>query len=196
MTANNRMLATIALVVGGVALLFKYRESQLMGQPFLGPILAPGNPSTAAPANIGAGTNLFMMIPAALERAVQAFKMPGNTSSIAAKPIQPGLSLLGWTVTPQDSLIPPPPLNPMYGEAGAFLPNFGDPNMGAWDQLASTPPDLAWTLTPDMSYIPPPPGSDGTGVPDLAWTIRPEDSFIPPPPGTPQTGRIYVSGLS
>lgn len=196
MNDTGRIVATAALVTGGVYLLFKMREAQIAGRPLTLPSLFPSNPSKASPANIGAGTNLFMEIPAALERALSAFKLPGNTTSAVAKPSSPGVPTMGWTLDPGSSLIPPPPLNPTYGTPGQYIPNMGDPNYSAWDYLASTPPDLAWTLTPSMVQIPPPPGSYESGVPDLGWTLHPSDTFIPPPPAVPQQGsRISIVGL-
>jgi hypothetical protein len=77
-------------------------------------------------------------------------KGPGNAPSVPNLPSSIG-------IVDVDPAGPPSTVTPpAQGERARFvtdpesgyLPNLGDPNMAAWDYLASTPTDLAWNLSP------------------------------------------------
>jgi hypothetical protein len=142
---QQKTIGVIALTAVAAYVVWRIQEAQggaiVWVNPFTG--LSPNNPSPVASEGSGATNPLsaqFRMI-------APSEKRPGNLSSVNY--------VTGSRQTSVSPLLPPDeltrtaqPQRPMFlGEDQQYLPNLGDPNLSAYDYLASTPPDLSWGLS-------------------------------------------------
>lgn len=148
MTKGERAFGIIFVTGAAAFIVYKLQQRQaaeagVQANP-LTPLL-PGNPSPVAEDRPGGGaTN---PLDAAFRRITQAFKLPGNSTSLTVQPSKLGTSVNPLKV-PSDLGAPLQPAKSSYlGERDyGYIPNLGDPNMTAWNYIASTPPELAWGL--------------------------------------------------
>jgi len=140
---TGRAVALVAVGAGAAYLIWRLNEAQGGTVVFVNPFtsMLPGNPSTAGSEGAGDTNPLTQMF----QTITRAFKLPGNASSqvneesSAGTPVNP--------VGPPDTVtLTAQPERPAFQPDSGYLPNLGDPNMSAWDYLASTPPDLAWGI--------------------------------------------------
>lgn len=106
-------------------------------------LLSPNNPSPVA----SQGSGVTNPLAPAFGVSLPSRKEPGNAPAFpsrtrsrqtAVSPLLPPDELTK-TAQPQRAAF--------VGENTQYLPNLGDPNLSAYDYLASTPPDLAWGLS-------------------------------------------------
>lgn len=153
---TERAIGIVVLTAGAAYVVWRLQDANARGGPviWVNPFaqLLPGNPSPVATDGAGVTNAVGLTYYSGPE----SYKRAGNLSVSTAKTAKPP--------TAADPLLPPsyltrtaqPERPPFIGEkAVKFLPNLGDPNMTAWDYLASTPPD-AW-------------GFEGSGVPIYGW---------------------------
>lgn len=142
--SNDRALRIVLVTAAAAYVAWRLQEANGGPIVWVNPLTAflPGNPSP--PGTDGAGVTNGPAL--TFYTGPESYKGAGNTSVLSAKSIKPPTSA--------DPLLPPsyltrtaqPERPPFIGEkAVKYLPNLGDPNMSAYDWLASTPPD-AWGL--------------------------------------------------
>jgi hypothetical protein len=144
---SNRSMKLLA--VGAVAAYLVWRIQEARGGPitFVSPfdLLAPGPPSTVRTEGDGQ-TNIFASVGNLLENFGRSLKTPGNASGFRTLAAAPGTNA-NPLAPPSDLILTAQP-SPYEGLGPdvQYVPNLGDPNMTAFDFLASTPPDLAWGI--------------------------------------------------
>ena len=106
-------------------------------------LLAPNNPSPVASEGNGS-TNAAS---AEFNLPFHLVKRPGNLSAIEYT-TRSRMTAVGPLLPPEELTMTAQPQKARFvGEGTKYLPNLGDPNLSAYDYLASTPPDLAWGLS-------------------------------------------------
>jgi len=136
-------VAAITAVVAYVV----WRVQEANGNPviWVNPLslLAPNNPSPVGSEGSGSTNPLapsFRMTSTAQRR-------PGNLSSVDITSSS-RMTAVGPLLPPEELTRTAQPQRARFvGEGTKYLPNLGDPNLSAYDYLASTPPDLAWGLS-------------------------------------------------
>jgi hypothetical protein len=142
---QERALGIIALTAAAGYVVWRIQEAQGGPIVWVNPMTAlqPNNPSPVGSEGSGATNPLSQQF----RLAATTEKRPGNLSSVnyLSRSRQTSVSPL---LPPDEITRTAQPQRPAFlGEDTKYLPNLGDPNMSAWDYLASTPPDLAWGLS-------------------------------------------------
>jgi len=203
---DNKALVVVGLAIGGLYLYMRARGRQYeLAHAMLPPGQLDTRPTTTNPSplgmNPGGGTNPLTAILTGITSVFTklASKGAGNAPASSSAPATVGISQLGWTLPPNANYIPPPPLNPSYGTAGAYLPNIGDPNFAQWEYLGNTMEGQTWYMPGAyIGNVPFDAPSAGGGIPDLSWTLDQrslgyDPDYIPPPP---QSGGISIVGIT
>ena len=142
---QQKMFGVIVLTAAAAYLVWRIQEAQGGAIVWVNPLdaLRPNNPSP-----IGSdGSGVTNPLSATFRLSATAEKRPGNLSSVTyvSSSRQSSVSPL---LPPDELTRTAQPQRPEFlGENMKYLPNLGDPNLSAYDYLASTPPDLSWGLS-------------------------------------------------
>jgi len=142
---QKKMIGVAALTA--IAAYVVWRVQEANGNPviWINPmtLLAPNNPSPVASDGSGATNPLS----AAFTLNTRTNKHAGNAPSVLGTPRSRQTSISPLLPPDELTMTAQPQRAAFVGENTKYLPNLGDPNLSAYDYLASTPPDLAWGLS-------------------------------------------------
>lgn len=142
---QKKILGVAALTA--IAAYVVWRVQEANGNPivWINPmtLLSPNNPSPVASDGSGATNPLS----AAFTLNTRTNKRAGNMSSVDARARSRQTSVSPLLPPDELTMTAQPQRAAFVGENTKYLPNLGDPNLSAYDYLASTPPDLAWGLS-------------------------------------------------